>query len=281
MNDQKTADVRVFSFGGGVQSTAVMALQVLNMLTEPYDVFLFAQVDEKAEPFTHAYFSQHLIPFVEKHGLNFVITQKKNRRGETVKLVDYIMSHETAQPLPMWTGDGKIMRRNCTSNFKIDVINKWIRTHYRNQYVDVGIGFSLDEKERCKNTANTWIDSYKSKKYSFWRRERYPLVELGLYRWDLPDLIKEVGLPLPPKSSCFFCPFRSRTDWVNLRREHPDLFKQAQDIENRLNEKIQRKKGETWYLHVNRRPLEEAVDDEPPSRDFETGGACDSGVCFT
>lgn len=34
--------MRVFSFGGGVQSTAVLALQAMGKLPDPYDAFLFA-----------------------------------------------------------------------------------------------------------------------------------------------------------------------------------------------------------------------------------------------
>ena len=38
--------MRTFSFGAGVQSTAVLVLQALGRLPEPYDVFLFANVGD-------------------------------------------------------------------------------------------------------------------------------------------------------------------------------------------------------------------------------------------
>ena len=41
--------MRTFSFGGGVQSTAVLVLQAQNKLPEPYDVFLFANVGDDSE----------------------------------------------------------------------------------------------------------------------------------------------------------------------------------------------------------------------------------------
>ena len=41
--------MRTFSFGAGVQSTAVLALQALGRLPDPYDVFLFANVGDDSE----------------------------------------------------------------------------------------------------------------------------------------------------------------------------------------------------------------------------------------
>lgn len=35
---------------------------------------------------------------------------------------------------------------------------------------------------------------------------RYPLREWGLTRRDCGKMIADAGLPVPPKSACFFCP---------------------------------------------------------------------------
>jgi hypothetical protein len=63
--------VRTFSFGGGVQSTAVLVLQAQNKLPEPYDVFLFANVgDDSEHPDTIEYFHNVHKPFAEKNGIH-------------------------------------------------------------------------------------------------------------------------------------------------------------------------------------------------------------------
>lgn len=41
--------IRVFSFGSGVQSVAVLALQKLHKLPKPYDYFVFANVGNDSE----------------------------------------------------------------------------------------------------------------------------------------------------------------------------------------------------------------------------------------
>ena len=65
--------MRTFSFGAGVQSTAVLALQALGKLPEPYDVFLFANVgDDSEDPRSLDYYHKFHVPFAEKHGIELV-----------------------------------------------------------------------------------------------------------------------------------------------------------------------------------------------------------------
>jgi hypothetical protein len=70
---------------------------------------------------------------------------------------------------------------------------------------------------------------YEDKKYIYW----YPLIEWGWYREDCLDAIKRHGLPIPPKSACFFCPGSKKHEVVQLMDNHPDLLQRALDMENR------------------------------------------------
>ena len=66
-------------------------------------------------------------------------------------------------------------------------------------------------------------------KYSKW----YPLMEWG---WDRNRCIQEIqnaGLPLPGKSSCFFCPSMKRREIRTLYHRYPDLLARALAIEDR------------------------------------------------
>lgn len=45
------------------------------------------------------------------------------------------------------------------------------------------------------------------------------------------ELIKSVGLPLPGKSACFFCPSSKPSEIDFLRNQYPDLFDRALKIE--------------------------------------------------
>jgi hypothetical protein len=44
-------------------------------------------------------------------------------------------------------------------------------------------------------------------------------------------LIENEGLPILPKSSCFFCPFGSLDRWRWLYENHPDLYSKAMALE--------------------------------------------------
>jgi len=61
--------MRIFSFGGGRQSMAVLVLAAQGKVQ--YDAFLFANVGDDAEnPDTLIYLRDYAYPFAEKHGLH-------------------------------------------------------------------------------------------------------------------------------------------------------------------------------------------------------------------
>src|SRR5690606_25124341 len=92
-----------------------------------------------------------------------------------------------------------------------------------------------DEYHRMRS--EDWHDTHGTRKLGFLKRREHPLIDLRLTRKDCKAIVADAGLPVPPKSSCFFCPFHKRSEWIELRREQPELFKRAVEIENRLNEK--------------------------------------------
>ena len=68
----------------------------------------------------------------------------------------------------------------------------------------------------------------KDKKY----RKEYPLMEWGWSRSDCIKAIRDAGLPLPGKSSCFFCPSMKRWEIRTLYHRYPDLLRRALAIED-------------------------------------------------
>src|SRR2546421_4325332 len=61
-------NLKVFSFGGGVQSTAALVLAAQGIID--YRVFLFCNVGEDSEnPETLRYFSEYARPYAQAHGL--------------------------------------------------------------------------------------------------------------------------------------------------------------------------------------------------------------------
>lgn len=61
--------MRIFSYGGGVQSTAVLCLAASGRVQ--YDYFVFANVGNDSEnPATLEYIERYAKPFAEANGLN-------------------------------------------------------------------------------------------------------------------------------------------------------------------------------------------------------------------
>lgn len=280
-----TRKLRVFSFGGGVQSTAVLVLQAQGKIAEPYDVFVFSNVGEDSEnPATLEYLEKYTIPFCEKHGIRFEQVRKYRRDGTPETVMQRVMKTDKSICIPArMGGNGAPGRRQCTTDFKIKVIDKWCKAQDATHIV-VGLGISIDEWERAHS--ERWHDTYNKKPMGFWKKREHVLIDLRLRRDDCKRIIEEAGLPVPPKSSCFFCPFQKRYEWQELKRKTPDLFEIAVKIENHINHKREHVlEKDKVYLHPSLTPLEHAVSDQlrlPFMNDFDDmeAEAC-GGYCHT
>lgn len=270
------AELRIFSYGGGVQSNAVMVLQATGQLPTPYDAFVFANVGADSEnPATLRYIEDVARPFMESHELRFVEVQKA---GESLR--DVILSDRKSVVVPAHTMDakGKIRRlhRNCTDDFKIKVIDAYIAGLPTVTHAQVGLGISLDEIERMKDT--DWHDRYGDRPIGYWKQREYPLIDLRLRRSDCEALIARAGLPVPPKSSCFYCPFKTAHEWIELRKTDPALFAQAVEIDQRVTSKDTSVRGRA-FLHRSATPLLAAVGSQVSMEDY--ADACEDGYCMT
>jgi len=242
---------RIFSYGGGVQSNAALVLQAQGKLD--YDAFVFANVGNDSEnPDTLDYIGDVARPFAEKHGIEIVEVAKN---GKT--LYQYMIDDNRSVPIPARVSNGMPSNRACTSDWKIKVIQK----SYRGAVM--GLGISLDEWHRMRVDPNL----------------EYPLIDLRLTRRMCHDIIADAGLPDPPKSSCYFCPFHSPKAWMTLRAEHPDLFAKAVELETRLNVKRNAEGRDIVRLHPSLLPLDRAVADQPML--WDEMSVCESGFCFT
>jgi hypothetical protein len=66
-------------------------------------------------------------------------------------------------------------------------------------------------------------------------------------------------MPVPPKSSCWFCPFKKITEWQDLLQNHPDLFKKAEEFEEILRQRgLELGSGEVFFTD-KKVPLREAL----------------------
>lgn len=265
-----TLPLRMFSFGGGVQSNAVLVLTVQGVLR--YDYFVFANVGEDSERSeTLRYIRDVARPYAEQHGIALVEVSKTKRTGATVTLYEHLIGNNRTIGLPMRLSNGAPGNRACTSEWKIRVIARWLKKHGAtlDRPAITGLGISVDESHRARTDSGIP-----------WQVLEYPLLDLRLTRADCRRIIQEAGLPVPPKSACWFCPFQRTREWEDLRRTEPILFQRACDLETRLNEKRKAIGKDIVRFHRSLKPLAEAVHEGQTSweDDYEM---CESGYCMT
>lgn len=267
--------MRVFSFGGGVQSTAVLVLAVQGRVQ--YDHFLFANVgDDSENPETLSYVREVAWPYAERHGIHLEEVQRVDGQGKLVTLLSKIWSalRSLIIPVKFQTRDGKRgrSRRTCTVDFKIKPIARWLRRHGASAEnpATVGLGISTDEVQRARTDSGI-----------AWELLEYPLLNLRLSRADCLRIILEAGLPQPPKSACWFCPFQRVSSWRRLKHDNPELFGRAVELEAMLDARsVGLGIRSPVRLTDSLQPLGEFVSGDQMTLD-DALDSCDSGYCFT
>lgn len=265
-------ELRAFSYGGGVQSTAALVLAARGAID--YPLFCFANVGEDSEhPDTLRYVKDVAFPYAEEKGIEIVELRKVTRDGRPQTLVERINRSPRSVPIPMRMGeDGAPGNRTCTAEFKIRVVEKELKRRgaTKANKAIVGLGISMDENHR----AGTPED--KRMKVSL---RAYPLLDLRLTRQDAINLIRDEGLPVPGRSACFFCPFHSGEEWTRLARNRPDLFEKACAIEDQLHERGEKLGRGAFYMTRHMQPLRVLFNDRQGVL-FDDDG-CESGWCMT
>lgn len=212
--------LHVLSFGGGVNSMALAIL--LFRHGEPLDEAIFADTGGEV-PETYAYL-EIARSYLEKKGVPLRTVQRKGADlYETCRRRRVI-------PSAVW--------RWSTRDFKVRPIRRYYRSLRRPiiQYLAI----AYDELERMRDSDVDYI------------RNMYPLVDGRITRAGCIAIIESEGLPVPPKSGCWFCPFNNLERWQWLRAAHSDLFEKAVELEEaskhfprqRLTDQVFRKRDE-------------------------------------
>jgi hypothetical protein len=259
--------LRTFSYGGGVQSTAALVLAAQRKIDFP--IFLFSNVgDDSEHPATLSYVNDIAEPFAAKHGLDLIELHRRRRDGTIETIYERLVGNNRSIVIPVRLSTGAPGNRACTIDFKVRVIARWQRQHGAtcDNPAVTGLGISMDELQRMRT--NSAIP---------YQTLDYPLIDLRLTRRDCIQIIENAGLPVPPKSACWFCPFHRHSHWNEMLRNEPELFSRAVDLEQRINHKRSAIGRDVVTFHRSGKPLAEAVklqlslfEDEP----------CDSGFCF-
>ena len=177
------AQTTVLSFGGGVDSSAIL---LIHLFEQDLGIERVVFSDTGAEhPDTYRNV-EYFRTLCAEHGLPFDVVSKG---GETI--TEWCVRLGT---VPVMPGGSHV----CSKKFKGDVIEKWARDNSIAWPVYL-IGIEANEGYRCSRFTAPKDD----------RAEyRYPLVEMNLNRADCEKILAKHGISVR-KSSCMFCPFMS------------------------------------------------------------------------
>lgn len=212
------AQTRVLSFGGGVDSSAILLIHLFHK-SLGIDRVVFS--DTGAE-FPETYENvEYFRKLCAEHGLPFDVVKKT---GETI--TEWCLRLGV---VPVMAGGSHV----CSKKFKGDVIAKWARDNNITWPVYL-IGIEANEGYRCSRFTAPKSDS---------AEYEYPLVEMGLNREDCERIIADHGITVR-KSSCMFCPFMSREE-IGEAMQNPTSAKVITAIEARF-EKASAEKHAAW-----------------------------------
>jgi 3'-phosphoadenosine 5'-phosphosulfate sulfotransferase (PAPS reductase)/FAD synthetase len=263
--DAEHPPLRTFSYGGGVQSTACLVLAAEGKIDFP--TFLFANTgDDSENPKTLTYVREVATSYAEAHG---IALHEVARKGET--LYQRLTRPESRSiDIPVYLGSGAPGKRQCTGDYKVRVIARWLKAHGATDEnpATLGMGISLDELHRARTEFDPRVPH---------QRRVYPLIDLRMDRQDCVNVIERAGLPVPPKSSCWFCPFARKSRWREMQRHDPELFEQAVELERTLNERRETLGRDAVYLTSALIPLDQVIVDTGQQEfDFSL---CEGGYC--
>ena len=121
-------------------------------------------------------------------------------------------------------------QRWCTRVLKIEPCVAWMAAH---QPCVSYVGLRADEEER-------------EGMYGDQATYRYPLREWG---WGVDDVwryLTERGICIPRRTDCAWCYDQRLVEWKRLYEEHPDLYEEAVQLEQRMGATFRSPSRDTW-----------------------------------
>ena len=207
--------MKVLSLGWGVQSFTLAAMVALGDLP-PIDAAIHADTTHESS-LTYA-FAKRWLEWLESYGVKIVTVKNAKNEIITNRLGGEIF-------IPAYTNTpsshGGKLRRQCTKNWKIAPMRRWLQSNRNGQSVNQWIGISLDEFQRMKDSDVKFITNI------------YPLVEAKMTCADCIKWLDGHGLEIPPKSACTFCPYHSTMEWRRIK-QNPQDWEEATEVDGRI-----------------------------------------------
>lgn len=273
------ARLRVLSLGAGVQSSTVALMAAHGAIGPMPDAMIFSDTgEERAATMAHLAWLEGEVTRRSNGRIQCLRTGREDRLSNRIRARSKSLETRTASDrfvtAPFFVlGRGKVGqgKRQCTREFKVEPLERLQRTMLGfkpRQRIPAGmcevwIGISKDEVVRAGAA------------YSAWVVHRYPLLELGMSRRDCECWLVEHGYPVPVKSACIFCPYKTNEEWRQLRDDDPEAWAVAIEIDRLIRDTPGMRQQE--FVHRSCVPLHEVDLSTAEERGQGMLMVCDAG----
>lgn len=266
--------LRILSLGAGVQSSTLLLMACRGELQIDHAIF----ADTQWEPKAVYDWLEFLKVEAGKAGIPLHVVTAGSLRDGCLKKRRGGLSHARHVSMPYHVqgdnGNGGMVRRQCTQDYKIQPIEKHLRSLLnlkpwqrwpKEHCITQCMGISRDEAHRMRTSQRSCIVF------------EYPLIDRRMTRLDCLQWLEARGYARSPRSSCIGCPFHSNSEWNNLT---PAELSDAASFEREL-QASDASKGmrHALWLHRSRKPLD-TVDLSPSDQTDMFGNEC-MGLCGT
>jgi hypothetical protein len=276
-------DHHILNLGAGVQSTALYLLAHDRHPGVRFDLAIFADTgEEPAAVYDH-------LAYLRSLGAPDIWVRSAGRLGDDLVHGRNSTGHRFVS-IPAYTTDGAgkvgMVRRQCTAEYKIEVVNRAIRRELlglkprqripKGTVIHQYFGISTDESARAERAKKR----FEGVKHTV---PHWPLIEMGWSRMDCLAYLRDRLPHEVPKSSCVFCPYRTNQSWRRLKQTDPDGWARAVEIDHALRDKASvctRGFRQELFVHRSCVPLDVIDPDAlaPNTLDPMTTGEC-HGMC--
>ena len=249
------AKLVVLSLGAGVQSSVLALMAAKGEITPRPDVMIFADTGrEPKEVMIHLTWMESEIKRLTNGQMPLHIVSAGDIRSDHIQGIN--STGQRFASMPLFTSGGGLVRRQCTSEYKIQPVKKKTREllglKYRQRapktaVVEQWIGISTDEVQRMKMSSDKFIQN------------RWPLIEQGMDRRAcLAWFAKHYPERTLAKSACIGCPFHTNEEWRRIRDTTPDDWADAVEFDKAIRSNGTLKgMNEQQYSHRSCVPLDE------------------------
>lgn len=283
-------EVKILSLGLGVQSTAIYYMCTMGIIPR-IDFAIFADTGREKQK-TYDYLDYLKRWAAKNDGPEIIVKTDKNLYADLLN-----KTNSTAQrfaPIPAYTkntdGTTGMLRRQCTGEYKIAVVDNCIRDEIynlasgsRRPATEVYKGITTDEIERMSIPMEAWkvlvypFCGYRISKYDTERIKDYNAPVMN--RTDLIVWYMQNSLPIPPKSSCVFCPYTSEATWHDMKQNEPEDFEAACKVDDAIRDSSKQGVSSPIYLHESCQPLRSINFNSNATDLFK--GECTGEECMT